>query len=130
MNEFNRHASAQMAFMQALRRHRPSLVAALRQHSMAIDMDAPIRTLVRLARVLPGRPGLATFECAVRASLTAYVEATPRAARNVLHADAQFLVDHFERFTEVPIAPSPVKRMVSWARRTFRGVTRSAGDVD
>lgn len=130
MNELSRHQSAQMAFIQSLRHHRPSLVRALQAHALSVDADAPVRTLVRLSRVLPGRPGLCDFETAIRASLTAYVEATPKAARNVLQADAQFLVDHFERFTEVPIAPTPVKRVVSWARRKFRGATRSAGDVD
>lgn len=130
MNEFNRHVSAQMAFMQALRRHRSDLVAALRCHSMAIDIDASVRTLVRLARVLPDRPGLAAFETAMRAPLTAYIEATPRGVRSVMLADAQFLLDHFDRFTEVPIAPNPVKRVVSWARRKVRGLRKEPGDVD
>lgn len=131
MTEFNRHASAQMTFMQALRQHRFALCEQLRRNSLQIDSDAPVRTLVRLARAIPAHaPALRQFEDAIRPSLTSYVEATPKSARNVLQVDAQFLVDHFERFAEVPIAPGPVKRVVSWARRTFRGATRSAGDVD
>jgi len=129
-NEFNRHASAQMAFMQALRRHRLDLVEALRSRTMMIDIDASVRTLVRLARVLPDKPGLAAFETAVRPSLAAYVSATPRAAHSVMLADAQFLLDHFDRFTEVPLTVHPVKRVVSWARRKLRGAAKEPGDVD
>lgn len=131
MNELSKHQSAQMAFQDALVYHRAALCEQLRRNSLQIDPEASVRTLVRLARAMPAHEqALHQFEDAIRASLTRYVEATPKAARNVLQADAQFLVDHFERFTEVPIAPSPVKRVVSWARRKFRGVTRSAGDVD
>lgn len=130
-NEFNRHASAQMAFMQALRTHRQALATAMRKEWLHVDPDAPVRTLVRLARVsATDRTALHEFEDAIRASLTAYVEATPKTARNVLQADAQFLVDHFDRFTEVPIAPNPVKRVVSWARRKLRGAAKEPGDVD
>lgn len=131
MNELSKHQSAQMAFQDALEYHRRALSEQLRRNSLRIDPSASVRTLVRLARATPTHEqALHQFEDAIRASLTRYVEATPKAARNVLQADAQFLVDHFERFTEVPIAPSPVKRVVSWARRKFRGVTRSTGDVD
>lgn len=131
MNELSRHQSAQMAFQDSLEYHRRALSEQLRRNSLQIDPNASVRTLVRLARATPAHEhALHQFEDAIRASLTRYVEATPKAARNVLQADAQFLVDHFERFTEVPIAPSPVKRVVSWARRKFRGVTRSTGDVD
>lgn len=129
-NEFNRHASAQMAFMQALRRHRLDLVEALRSRTMMIDIDASVRTLVRLARVLPDKPGLAEFETAMRAPLVAYIDATPREARSVMLADAQFLLDHFDRFTEVPLTANPVKRVVSWARRKLRGAAKEPGDVD
>lgn len=129
-NDLNHHASAQMAFMQALRRHRLDLVEALRNRTMAIDIDAPVRTLVRLARVLPDKPGLAEFETAMRAPLAAYIDATPREARSVMLADAQFLLDHFDRFTEVPLTANPVKRVVSWARRKLRGAAKEPGDVD
>lgn len=130
MNELSKHQSAQMRFMDTVRRHRPALAAALRAAGYAVDSDAFTRALVRLARVADGKPGLHDFEDAVRASLQAYLDATPKAARNVLESDAQFLVDHFDRFTEVPLTANPVKRVVIWARRKVRGVTRSAGDVD
>lgn len=129
-NEFNRHASAQMAFTQALRRHRLDLVEALRSDGCFIDSDASIRAMVRLARVRPDKPGLATFETAVRPALAAYIDATPREARRVMLADAQFLLDHFDRFTEVPLTANPVKRVVSWARRKLRGAAKEPGDVD
>lgn len=126
-DDFYRHASAQMAFMATVQRHRPALAVAVRA-----DPAASVRTLVRLARSRPytHRVALHDFETAIRASLTAYVAATPKAARHVLEPDAQFLVEHFDRFTEVPITASPIKRVVSWARRTFRGATQDAGDVD
>ena len=129
-DDFYRHASAQMAFMATVRRHRPALAAALRAAGYFVDSDASLRGLVRLARAVPSKSGLHDFETAVRASLTAYVAATPKAARHVLEPDAQFLVEHFDRFTEVPITASPIKRVVSWARRKFRGATQDAGDVD
>lgn len=130
MNEFNRHASAQMAFMQALRRHLPDLAQALRAGGYLVDSDASVRALVRLARVADGKPGLAAFETAMRPSLAAYIDATPKAARNVLLVDAQFLLDHYNRFTEVPLTTNPVKRVVSWARRKVRGLRKEPGDVD
>ena len=131
MNEFNRHASAQFAFMNALERHRYELVLSMRRNALQLDRSASVRTLVRLARTdRYHRKALFAFEDAIRAPLTAYVEATPKAARAALLPEAQFLLDHFARFTEVPIAPNPIKRVVSWARRKFRGAARSAGDVD
>lgn len=129
-NEFNRHASAQMAFMQALRRHRTALATALRAGGYLVDNDASTRALVRLARVADGKPGLLTFETAMRPSLAHYIDVTPKAARNVLLADAQFLLDHYDRFTEVPLTANPVKRVVSWARRKLRGAAKEPGDVD
>lgn len=129
-DDFYRHASTQMAFMATVRKHRPTLAAALQGAGYAVDSDASLRGLVRLARTHVDKPGLHDFETAVRASLTAYVAATPKAARHVLEPDAQFLVEHFDRFTEVPITASPIKRVVSWARRKFRGAAQDAGDVD
>jgi hypothetical protein len=130
-DDFYRHASAQMAFMTTVHKHRPVLADAMRRNSLQIDRDAPLRSLVRLARVdATYGPALRAFEDAVRASLVQYVEATPPAARNVLEADAQFLVDHFDRYTKVPITTTPVTRVVSWARRKFRGAAQDAGDVD
>ena len=131
MNEFNRHASAQMAFMTALERQRRALAEGMRHDSLQVDPSASVRTLVRLARTAKVfHSALFQFEDAIRAPLTAYVEATPKAARAVMLEDAHFLMDHFDRYTEVPIIPHPIKRMVSWARRKFRGATQDAGDVD
>lgn len=129
-DDFYRHASAQMAFMTTVRKHRPALAAALQAAGYAVDDGASMRGLVRLSRTHVDKPGLHDFETAIRASLTAYVAATPKAAQHVLEPDAQFLVEHFDRFTEVPITASPIKRVVSWARRKFRGAAQDAGDVD
>ncbi len=131
MNELSRHQSAQMAFQDSLEYHRRALSEQLRRNSLQIDPSASVRTLVRLARTAEVfHSALFQFEDAIRAPLTAYVEATPKAARSVMLEDAHFLLDHFERFTKVPIIPHPIKRMVSWARRKFRGATQDAGDVD
>lgn len=130
-DDFYRHASAQMAFMMTARKQRANLAAAMRRTSLQIDPDATLRALVRLARVDPSyAPALRTFEDAVRASLVQYVNATPAGARTVLEADAQFLVDHFDRYTKVPVTSTPVKRVVSWARRKLRGAAEEPGDVD
>jgi hypothetical protein len=130
MNDLYRHQAAQFAFTDALEYHRRTLAEGMRRQFFLVDPNAPVRTLVRLARAVDDKSALHQFEDAIRAPLTAYVEATPKAARTVMLEDAHFLVDHFERFTEVPIVPNPVKRMVSWARRKFRGANRSLGDVD
>lgn len=89
MNELSKHQSAQMAFQDALVYHRIALCEQLRRNSLQIDPEASVRTLVRLARSMPAHEqALHQFEDAIRATLTRYVEATPKAARNVLQADA------------------------------------------
>lgn len=130
MNEFNRHTSAQMAFMDTVRRHRPVLAEALQDAGYNVATGASVRCLVRLSRTHVNKPGLHAFEDAVRASLQAYLDTTPKAARHVLESDAQFLVEHFDRFTEVPLTAHPVKRVVIWARRKMRGLLKDPGDVD
>lgn len=131
MNELSRHQAAQFAFMDALEYHRSALSEAMRHDSLQIDPKASARTLVRLARVSDAHTSaLHQFEVSIRASLQAYLDATPKIARASLLPDAQFLIEHFDRFTEVPLTASPVKRVVSWARRKLRGAAKEPGDVD
>lgn len=131
MNELSRHQAAQRAFLTCLERQREALAVALRMDNLMIDGQASVRTLVRLARTRTDRePALEAFESSVRGCLVAYVNATPKGSRHLLHPDAQFLLEHFNRFTEVPITASPVKRVVSWARRKLGGVVKEPGDVN
>lgn len=124
MNELSAHMSAQLAFMDAAFRYGRELAAALRACGHPVADQSSVRTLVRLARSLGLTAQLEAFETAVRAALVAYVQAAQAAAPKHPHvaltADAQFLLEHFDRFTEVPITASPVKRVVSWARRNYR----------
>lgn len=99
----------------------------------AADRRASARTLVRLARA--SRPeALASYEAAVRPALVAYVKANragdPRWT-GALTPDAQFLLEHFDRFTEVPITATWVQRVVIWARRNYRAWRKAdEGHVD
>lgn len=132
MNESYRSASAHMNFLGSVHRHRKVLATALQQHYTGVDKDASMRTLVRLARAnmdISG-PALHAFETAVRSALAAYLSSVPKGCRSAMDRDAQFLVEHFDRFTEVPVTANPIKRVVIWARRKLRGAAKVSGDVD
>lgn len=132
MNDSYLNASAHMNFLGSLHRHRKALAVALQQHYTGVDKDASMRTLVRLARANPDTsgPALRAFETAVRSSLVAYLASVPKACHGAMDLEAQFLVEHFDRFTEVPVTANPIKRVVIWARRKLRGAAKVTGDVD
>lgn len=132
MSDSYRSASAHMNFLGSVHRHRKALAAALQQHYTGVDKDASMRTLVRLARANTDTSGAAlhAFETAVRSSLVGYLSSVPKGCRSAMDTDAQFLVEHFDRFTEVPVTANPIKRVVIWARRKLRGAAKVSGDVD
>lgn len=132
MTDMYRSASAHMSFLGSVYRHRKVLALALQQHYAGVDKDASMRTLVRLARANQDAsgPALHAFETAVRSALVAYLSTVPSACRDAMDTEAQFLVEHFDRFTEVPVTSNPIKRVVIWARRKFRGAAKVSGDVD
>lgn len=97
------------------------------------DTRASARTLVRLARVKYPTE-LRRYEAAVRPALVEYVKANragdPRWT-GALTPDAQFLLEHFDRYTEVPITASWVKRVVIFVRRNYRAWRKAdEGHVD
>lgn len=132
MNDSYRTASAHMNFLGSVHRHRKTLAGALQQHYAGVDEEASMRTLVRLARANmdTSGPALHAFETAVRSSLVAYLASVPKACHSAMDLEAQFLVEHFDRFTEVPVTANPIKRVVIWARRKLRGAAKVSGDVD
>lgn len=132
MTDMYRSASAHMNFLGSVYRHRKALALALQRHYPGVDKDASMRTLVRLARANQDTsgPALHAFETAVRSSLVAYLSSVPKGCRDAMDTEAQFLVEHFDRFTEVPVTSNPIKRVVIWARRKFRGAAKVSGDVD
>lgn len=94
-----------------------------------VSRKASVRALVRHARMssVPAvRDALTEFERTVRPHLEAHWRAATRANRQV-GPEAQFLIEHFDQFTEVPINASPVKRVVSWARRNYRAWRKADG---
>ncbi|MFB0007804.1 hypothetical protein ABVC96_21595 [Xanthomonas euvesicatoria] len=122
VNELSRRQAAQYAFTASLEKHRATLARALQADRFVVTDSASVRVLVRLARTqAPDSPALRVFEAAIRPPLVAYVNATPKEAHGSLLTDAQFLRDHFDRFTKVPLTPNPIKRVVSWTRRKLGG---------
>lgn len=116
---------AKLDFMDATYRHGRDLGAALRAAGHPAAGQGSARTLVRLARAAGMQAQLAAFETAVRPALVAYLAAAkaagwPHYPPVNLSPDAQFLLEHFDRFTEVPITASWVQRVVIWARRNYR----------
>lgn len=90
--------------------------------------SATVRVLLRFCR-MEGRNlevvrALRKFETEVRPALVAHWQAA-RKADLPLGLEAEFLIEHFDQFTEVPINASPVKRVVSWARRNYRAWRKS-----
>lgn len=122
------HVEARAAFKAAALEHLPALVEAMRNDGVPLSSRPPLISAVRIARSYPDRPtvaaALAQFETAIRSALVAYLRATPKAAWRVLTADALFLQEHFDRFTEVPVNAHWIQRVVIWARRKWRQVTQ------
>lgn len=122
MNELSRHQAAQYAFTASLEKHRATLARALQADRFVVTDSASVRALVRFARTCaPDSQALRIFEAAIRPPLVAYINATPKEAHGSLLVDAQFLRDHFDRFTKVPLTSNPIKRVVSWTRRKLGG---------
>lgn len=129
-------------------RHQFETVAKLQARDLAValwaggymvDPDASARPLVRLARACNPdgdvyargiAEALTAFETAVRPSLAAYVAAASALdgdVRHILTPEALFLVEHFDRYTEVPVSPTPIQRVVIWARRHYRALRKAFG---
>lgn len=122
-HDVNKHLAAQHAFKDAVARHLPDLVHVMHEDGVPLSSKVNAMTAVRIARrseSLPVGNALERFETAIRAALVAYLDATPKAAQKVLTAEALFLQEHFDRFTEVPVTATWVQRVVIWARRNYR----------
>lgn len=106
----------------AVDRSNPALLTALHGYGVGnVSASAPVRTLVRLARTKPeATAALHTFETAIRPALVDYVASVPKRDLRHIDATAQFLIEHFDQHTEVPVTAGPVKRVVSWAKRNYR----------
>lgn len=106
----------------AVDRSKSALLAALHGCGVGnVSASAPARTLVRLARTRPEAAlALHAFETAIRPALVDYVASVPKGGLRHIDATAQFLIEHFDKHTEVPITAGPVKRVVSWAKRNYR----------
>lgn len=121
MNATEKQLAALASLLASIEASKVALVDALIIAGYPVDRSSTVRALVRLARRKDAvSPALVAFEAAVRPALATYVAATPRARRTTLVSDAQFLVEHFDQFTEVPIHSHPVKRVLTWARRNYR----------
>lgn len=106
---------------EAIEKHKPALLGALHLRTQGnVSHSASVRTLVRLARTLAAPVSLHAFETAIRPALVDYVASQPKGDLRHVDPTAQFLIEHFDQFTEVPITAGPVKRVVSWARRNYR----------
>lgn len=121
------HVEARASFGTAIASHLPDLIGAMRVAGIPLSAQPPTIAAVRIARrsdVLSVGEALDRFETAIRPALVAYLRATPKAARLVLTADALFLQEHFDRFTEVPVNVNWIQRVVIWARRKWRQATQ------
>jgi len=120
------HVEARADFKAAALDHLPVLVDAMRGAGVPISPTPPLISAVRMARCYPDRPEVATalarFETAMRPALVTYLHATPKAAWRALTAEALYLQEHFNRFTEVPVNANWIQRVVIWARRKWRQV--------
>lgn len=130
-----RVALARQAFTDTAERYGAALASALQGAGYSVDPGAGAHLLVRLARSCSAPSVVAAlrdFEVVVRPNLLAYVQACRRAApsawRAQLSPQAERLVEHFDRFTEVPIAASRVHRVVIWLRRTLRALRETGRD--
>lgn len=96
----------------------------------AFSQGATVRVMLRFCRGLgpnPNvKPALRDFETAVRPSLVTYVKMA-RLAGIPVSSQTEFLIEHFDQFTEVPINASLIKRVVSWARRNYRAWRKADG---
>lgn len=118
--------TAHADFAEAVARHLPDLIDALYRDGVPLSSRVSVATALRLARRSETQAvgdALERFETAVRPALVTYVKTSrngePRWSY-ALNPDAQFLLEHFDRFTEVPITASWVQRVVIWARRNYR----------
>lgn len=108
---------------EAIEKHKPALLGALHLRTQGnVSHSASVRTLVRLMRTCAPEhaEAMVDFEDAIRPALVDYVASVPKGDLRHVDPTAQFLIEHFDQFTEVPITAGPVKRVVSWARRNYR----------
>lgn len=118
--------AAQMALLVAVDRNLFDLVKVLRLAGFPIGVGVTARPVIRLARTRARTPAteaaLRLFEARVRPSLLAYLAAARAAGVHMLHPEAEFLVEHFDQYAEVPVTASRIHRVVIWARRTLRAL--------
>lgn len=106
---------------EAIEKHKPALLGTLHLGTQGnVSHSASVRTLVRLARATGATAPLHTFETAIRPALVDYVASRPKGDLRHVDPTAQFLIEHFDQFTEVPITASFVNIVLSWVRRNYR----------
>lgn len=130
MNAHSRYAAALLVHQHAVYTHGRALIAALQTAGYAVDPVAAPRTYVRLARSC-AQPDVAAalreFETAVRPSLMAVVQACKLAKHVTIDQQGYALIEHFNRFTEVPVTATRIQRVVIWLRRTLRAIREACG---
>lgn len=122
--------TALLLFQKTVKAHHPALIAALQVAGYAVDPVAAPRLTVRLARASADagvRDALRAFEVVVRPAALEYVRAARRLGCSTIDPQAHAVIEHFDRFTEVPITATRVQRVLIWARRTYRAIREAVG---
>jgi hypothetical protein len=117
----NIHARAD--FLHALEIERDTLLARMQSARLRLADNAPLTTVIAVARSSDD-PGVTTalqqFEAAMRPALAAYLGTAPKRDASRLNPSARFLVAHYASYTEVPIDPSWIQRVVIWWQQSVR----------